>query len=168
MLFPGMEKYMQKLTFSVLSPYLVGRGGTHWPEYGGSDRVFIYGLFRNEAKFAGIKEQPNSVGKIEIAPSAIGKYLNGSACFHRKLRHKYVVPNGDALLYANIARMVSDCPCLSHLLEVQEGVYRLLNDCDLPQETYVRLTSLYVPDLPATDDIARFLTRVLHTAILAS
>lgn len=147
---------MQKLTFSAISPYIIGKHGKHWPEYGGSERVFIFGFFQNEAQ------------ELQISILSAPKYLNSSARFPRKLRSKYIVPDGDALLYANISRMISECPCVSHLIEMQHGVYEFVCSCDLPHETYLRLVSLYIPDHPTADEIARFLSAVLHTAIIAS
>lgn len=147
---------MQQLTFATVSPYIIGKYGGHWPEYGGADRVFLNGMFCREAL------------ELKISPLSVSKYINGSTRFPRRLWHIYAASGGDSLLYANIVRMINGCPCVSHLLEVQDGVYRLLCDCDLPQETYAQLVSLYVPHDPTADDIARFLAAVLYVAVLGS
>ena len=147
---------MYTLNFCTLCPYIIGTGGRHWPEYGGADRVFMYGYFKAQLVQNG------------ISPQSVQKYLNGSAKFPRKLQQEFTIPGGELLLYANIMHMVSECPCVSHLIEMQYGVYEFICSCDLPHETYLRLVSLYIPDQPTADEIARFLSAVLHAAILAS
>lgn len=147
---------MEKFNFRSLCPHLIGTYGQHWPEYGGGERIFLLGFFRTEATV------------LKISPLSAKKYISGSARFPRKLRSKYLAPDGDALLYANISRMISECPCASHLIEMQHGVYEFVCSRDLPHETYMWLVSLYIPDHPTADDIAQFLTGVLHAAILAS
>lgn len=147
---------MTNLTFHMLSPYVIGKHGKHWPEYGGADRVFLHGIFRQESKILG------------ISPSSACKYINGSANFPKKLRRMYIAPGGDALLYTNITNMISACPCVSHLVDMQAEIYKVILNCPLPQETYTQLASLYISEQPTTDNIARFLAAVLHYAILAS
>lgn len=147
---------MKRLTFSTVSPMIVGKRGQHWPEYGSGERVFLLGLFRTE------------VAALKISPLSAQKYISGSAAFPKKLRSKYIAADGDMLLYANITKMISECPCVSHLIEVQNEVYTYICDCDISNKMYMRLASLYVPDHPTADEIARFLSAVLHAAILAS
>lgn len=144
---------MNTMNFATIAPYVIGRHGKYFPQYGGADRVFLYGIFWNH------KNLP------DISPQSAKKYINGSARFHRGLLQQFGTPAGFVLLHANIQRMVACSPCISHLVEVQTNLFSFLNSCTLTAPERQRLATAYVADSPTPDQIAFFLASAIHIAI---
>lgn len=132
---------------------IIGKNGRRVPEYGGISNAWVRGLF------------PSYYGGVRKNGKTVFHYLNRSWTLPNELTDTYVSPAYYPSVMADMENLCQTITSLHRLRRIQKEIHQMVIT-SVPEGHLRNLEQHYVADGASRDQIANYLSEVLHGVAL--